>query len=265
MNSFFSIRDMAVEDMGYDALEYLKGVSLRERPFRARTGFLEDPWKGLGHKQAEHATAVVGTQLDVHDGWLESSLRVDRLGRLGWRNYYYPYSGDPISKYPGQVDLIDKGTHWWATTRAHDMVASSGPIGVEVQSTAKIEESGTYRVSGIFDNIKYISFSTNQLRQEEFHVYVVQSEKGYLEGTTRNTFAWVYHAGGGSWTDSNAIHEQDWPGQKTPLPVDYTFEMKADLPYVTFLVRQLTISAPDGERHKTTESEFKNFKVERVA
>lgn len=265
MSDFFSIRDMAVEDMDYDAIEYIKGVSLRERPFRARTAWLEDPWKDLGHSQADHVDVLVGTQIDTHDEWLASRAGVERLGRLGWKNYFFPYTGDPISLYPGQVDLIDKGTHWWATTRAHDRGSSSGTIGVEVQSTGKIKESGTYRVSGLFDNIKYISFSSNGLRQEEFHVYVIQSESGYLEGTTQNTFAWVYHTGGGTWTDSNAIHETEWAEQKTPLPIDYTFQMNADLPYVTFIVRQMTLYAPDGERDNTTEGEFKNFKVERVA
>lgn len=264
--SFYSISDMAFQDMDYSPIEYIKGLSLRERPFRARTAWLSDPWKDLGHHQADHANTLVGTQMDVHDGWLEDRSDAERLGRLGWRNWFNPNDNqDPTELYPGEVELTDRGTHWFAKTRVYDRLTSSGPIGVEVQSTATIKESGTYRVTGLFDNIEYISFNDNSLRQEEFHVYVIQSETGYLQGTQRNAFAWVYHTGGGSWTDNNAIHETDWPGQLTPLPIDYTFEMKDDLPYVTFIVRQMSISAPEGEKERNTKSEFKNFKVERVA
>jgi len=270
MSDGFSLRETVFGRMDYSYVDnFESGVSLRERAMRARTGYPASSFRKLGHRQSDHIPALVGTQLDTHDEWKEDDPDAEYVGWLGWKNWYFPYSdngGNPITLYPGQVDLIDQGTHWKAITRTHPRSNGSGRIGVEVQSTAKLEQSGTYRVSGLFDNCKWYSFSTNSLRQEELHIYVLQSETGYLKGVTKNTFAWVYHTGGGNATDGNAINAIDqFPEQCPAIPVDYTFEMNTDLPYITFIVRQLSLFYPDPADNHTTETEFKNFKVERVA
>ena len=113
-----------------------------------------------------------------------------------------------------------------------------------------------------------MAFSDNSIRQEEFHVYVLQSDAGYVQGTTQNTFAWVYNGGTtveSSWTDKNAIHELGWARRPNKLPIDYTFEMDKSLPYVVLLIRQMTKNMNSGNKESVTTSDWKNFKLEQIA
>ena len=244
-------------------------VSLSERPLAALPATMMD--YPIGRPQSLHRDAFIGTQIDAHDEWWEDTTDHKYDRRLSWKKWYNPNSNqNPTEQYPGQVDLIDKGTHWQAKTRSHDKWGTDDgtALSIETWSTGYLENSGTFRVSGVFDDIDWVAFSDNGLRQEEFHVYVLQSDAGYASGTTQNTFAWVYNGGASqevSWTDPNAIHELNWGRRLPSLKIDYTFEMDNSLPYVILLVRQMTRFMTSGFVDSVTTSDWKNFKLEQIA
>ena len=245
-------------------------VSLSERPMAALTTTLTG--YPLGRPQTLHRDAFIGTQLDAHNEWYDNTSNHTYDRRLSWKKWFNPSGGtDPTQLYPGKVDLIDSGTHWTAKTKVFETVASpdSGqPLAVETWSTGYLENSGTFRVSGVFDDIDWVAFNDNGSRQEEFHVYVVQADAGYVAGTTQNTFAWVYNGGTtveSYWTDPSAIHELGWARRPNSLPIDYTFAMNNNLPYVTLILRQMTKYMVNSDWNKVTTSDWKNFKLEQIA
>ena len=245
-------------------------VSLSERPLTALSATLLD--YPLGRPQTQHRGAFIGTQIDAHDEWWEDTSNHSYDRRKSWKKYFNPGSAgsySPIEQYPGQVDLIDRGTHWRAKTRSDDIYGPSGDgsvLAVETWSTGYLEESGTFRVSGVFDDIDWVAFNDNRLREEEFHVYVLQSSAGYVEGVTQNTFGWVYNGGSADgWTDDQAIHELNWPRRPNSLNVDYTFDMNRSLPYVTLLIRQMTKFMTSSSKDQVTTADWKNFKLEQIA
>ena len=225
----------------------------------------------IGRPQSLHRGAFIGQQIEAHDEWWEDTTDHTYDRRLSWKKWFNPNSNqNPVDQYPGQVDLIDKGTYWRAKTRSHSRLGSDDgtALAIETWSTGYLENSGTFRVSGIFDDIDWVAFSDNSLRQEEFHVYVLQSDAGYVQGTTQNTFAWVYNGGNtveSSWTDDKAIHELGWARRPNSLSIDYTFEMDNSLPYVVLLIRQMSKFMTSGSETSVTTADWKNFKLEQTA
>lgn len=248
--------------------DWSEDVSLLERPFFALSGTLNPSTFLLGHPQSLHRDAFIGSNIDTHDEWWENTTNHKYPRNLAWKKYYFPAgSGDPVDKYPGDVDIIDRGNYFKVKTRVNEgLPGNVSPISVETWNTGYIEQSGTFRVSGVFDNIQWQAFNENGLRQEEFHVYVIQSSDGILEGTTQNTFAWVYNGGStieDNWTDKNAIHELGWQRRPNSLKINYTFEMNNSLPYVILLVRQMSKTQVDPSA--VTTSEWRDFKLEQIA
>jgi hypothetical protein len=273
VTTLYSLKDMAVQEMDYNPRDYPGGYRLADRPLRARAAFLADPFKDLGDRQSRHVNTLVGTQIDTHPEWFGGNENFDDrefIGRLGWKKWFNStYNNSPVEEYPGEVDLIDMGDYWQGKTRSKDIGINNGmAVAVEVWSTAKLKEAGTYRITGQFTDIDWHASGDSGQHQEEFAVYAIQSETGYMAGTTRNSFAWVYNGGASNevlWSDPNAIHEMDWPRRTPTLALDYTFSMDIDLPYVTFLVRQMTKNATSGGKSAVTTANWKNFRVERVS
>ena len=266
MSSFYSMKQ-ALKDMDYPMALPSDATSLRDRPMRARTGYLSDPFAELGHHQADQVDAFIGMQVDAHARWYDQVAVRDYPRNLAWRKWYREsmVPNDPTQNYPGQVELKDQGTHWSVKTRV-DGDSPNFPLGMEVWSMGKLEESGRFRITGRFDDIKWNSFSNNSLRVEEFHIYVSQSDAGYMAGTTEFAFAWQHNQGGDAVSsDPNAI--ADFPRELWPetVDVDYEFDMTVDKPYVVMLLRQLSRVMPSDEVSKVFESTFRDFKIERIA